>query len=41
MRWKSEEDIYNPARDSGRVFKAWVKAGGKLRAAERVKMAHR
>lgn len=39
--WKSEEDIYNPARDAARVFKAWVEAGGRTRSDERVKMAHR
>ena len=39
--WKSEEDVYNPARDSGRVFKAWVEAGGRLRSGEQVKMRHR
>jgi hypothetical protein len=26
--WASEEDVYNPARDAPRVFKAWVEAGG-------------
>ena len=35
--WKSEEDVYNPARDSGRVFKAWIQAGGKTRSGERVR----
>src|SRR3990172_9502757 len=39
--WKSEEDVYNPARDAGRVFKAWIKAGGKTRSGERVTMVHR
>ena len=39
--WASEEDIYNPARDAPGVFKAWVKAGGKLESAEQVKMEHR
>ena len=39
--WKSEEDIYNPARDAGRVFKAWIKAGGKTEATEQVTMEHR
>ena len=39
--WASEEDIYNPARDAGRVFKAWIKAGGKVESEEAVKMAHR
>ncbi len=39
--WKSEEDIYNPSRDAPHVFKAWVKAGGKLEAPEQVEMVHR
>ncbi len=39
--WQSEEDVYNPARDASRVFKAWVKAGGKTRSGEQVKMVHR
>lgn len=39
--WASEEDIYNPARDAGRVFKAWLAAGGRIRAPESVKMEHR
>lgn len=39
--WKSEEDIYNPTRDAPAMFKAWVKAGGKLQSAEQVKMVHR
>ena len=39
--WKSEEDVYNPARDAGRVFKSWIEAGGKTRAGEQVKMQHR
>lgn len=39
--WASEEDIYNPARDASRVFKAWVKAGGKLKSPEQVEMEHR
>ncbi|TSE01924.1 nuclear transport factor 2 family protein [Skermania sp. ID1734] len=30
--FKSQEDIYNPARDAGRVIGAWVRAGGKLAA---------
>jgi hypothetical protein len=41
MKWKSEEDIYNPARDSARVFKAWIKAGGRTRSGEKIKMVHR
>jgi len=40
-RWKSEEDMYNPARDAPRVFKGWLDAGGKLEAKERVQMEHR
>ncbi|MDX1648721.1 MAG: nuclear transport factor 2 family protein, partial [Myxococcota bacterium] len=39
--WKSEEDVYNPARDAPRVFKAWARAGGRVESAEKVKMAHR
>jgi hypothetical protein len=39
--WQSEEDVYNPQRDAGRVFKAWLAAGGKTRSGERVKMVHR
>jgi len=41
MKWKSEEDIYNPARDSQRVFKSWIKAGGKTRSGEKIQMVHR
>ena len=40
-KWKSEEDIYNPKRDAPRVFKEWIKAGGKLESRERVHMVHR
>jgi hypothetical protein len=39
--WKSEEDIYNPARDAGREMKNWLKAGGKLESDEKVSMEHR
>jgi len=39
--WASEEDIYNPARDAGRVIKGWVDAGGRFEADERVHMEHR
>ncbi len=39
--WQSEEDVYNPARDAGRVFKAWVQAGGRPLAKEQVAMRHR
>ncbi|MAE94396.1 MAG: polyketide cyclase [Deltaproteobacteria bacterium] len=39
--WASEEDIYNPARDAPKVFKAWLKAGGKLESPEQVGMEHR
>jgi hypothetical protein len=38
--WKSEEDIYNPARDAPRVFTAWRKAGGTFESPELVKMKH-
>lgn len=40
-RFASEEDIYNPARDAPRVLKAWIDAGGRFEAGERVKMVHR
>jgi hypothetical protein len=40
-RWKSEEDIYNPARDAARVFQAWLAAGGRTRGGEQVRMLHR
>ncbi len=39
--WQSEEDIYNPARDSAREFKGWIVAGGRTRSGEQVKMVHR
>ena len=39
--WQSEEDIYNPARDSARAFKAWVSAGGRTRSGEQIRMRHR
>jgi hypothetical protein len=38
--WASEEDVYNPARDAPRVFKAWTQAGGKPLTREQVKMRH-
>ena len=39
--WKSEEDIYNPARDAPRVIKAWIAAGGRFHSDEQVEMVHR
>lgn len=39
--WSSEEDIYNPARDSGRVIKEWRAAGGKFATGEQVQMKSR
>ena len=39
--WKSEEDIYNPARDAPRIFQEWLAAGGHLRTPERVTMQHK
>jgi hypothetical protein len=39
--WRSEEDVYNPARDAPRVFKAWLEAGGKPLTKEQVSMRHR
>jgi len=38
--WASEEDVYNPARDAPRVFKAWIEAGGRPESQELVKMKH-
>jgi SnoaL-like domain len=38
--WASEEDVYNPARDAPRVFKAWIEAGGRPESHELVKMKH-
>jgi hypothetical protein len=35
-----EEDIYNPARDAGRVIKAWLAAGGKFASGEKVTFKH-
>lgn len=39
--WSSEEDVYNPARDAGRVIKAWRAAGGEFVSAEQVEMKDR
>jgi ketosteroid isomerase-like protein len=39
-QWKSEEDIYNPAKDAGPTIKAWMKAGGQFASRELVKMQH-
>jgi hypothetical protein len=36
--WSSEEDVYNPARDTARVIKAWRAAGGEFATAEQVRM---
>ncbi len=36
--WSSEEDVYNPARDAGRVLKEWRAAGGKFATSEQVKI---
>jgi hypothetical protein len=35
--WSCEEDVYNPKRAAD-VIQAWLKAGGRLAARERVKM---
>ncbi len=40
-QWKSEEDIYNPARDAPGVIKAWREAGGRFESPELSKMRHR
>ncbi len=37
----SEEDVYNPLRDAGRVVSAWSKAGGKFASPPLVEMQHR
>ena len=39
--WKEEEDVYNPARDAGRVIKAWREAGGVFVSPELVHMKDR
>ena len=39
--WQSEEDVYNPSRDAGRVFKAWLAAGGRTRSREQVQIKHK
>lgn len=39
--WSSEEDMYNPARDAGRVLKQWRDAGGQFATAEQVHMKDR
>ncbi len=39
--WASEEDVYNPARDAGRVIKEWRAAGGKFASSEQVEMKDR
>jgi len=37
--WSCEEDVYNP-KNAAEVIQAWIKAGGKIAARERVKMQH-
>ena len=37
--WSCEEDVYNPKK-AAEVIQAWIAAGGKLAARERVKMQH-
>lgn len=37
--WRGEEDVYNPKK-AAEVIQAWIQAGGKLAARERVKMQH-
>jgi len=39
--WSSEEDIYNPGRDAGRVIKEWRAAGGEFSSSEQVEMKDR
>lgn len=38
-RWSCEEDVYNPKRAADAI-QAWIRAGGKLAARERIKMTH-
>jgi len=40
MKWKMEEDVYNPARDAPRVIAAWIEAGGKLATDDLLPMKH-
>ena len=39
--WSSEEDMYNPARDAGRVIKEWRAAGGEFVSRELAHMESR
>jgi hypothetical protein len=36
-KWRSEETVYNPARDAGRTLKAWRIAGGKFQSPEQLR----
>ncbi len=36
--WKSEEDVYNPAKDATPTIKAWIEAGGRFTTREKVTM---
>ena len=38
--WKSEEDVYNPAKDATPTIKAWIEAGGRFATREKVTMKH-
>lgn len=38
--WRREEDVYNPRR-AAETIQAWIRAGGRLAARERIRMAHR
>lgn len=38
--WKSEEDVYNPAKDAHPTIKAWIAAGGSFATREQVEMVH-
>lgn len=40
-KWRSEEDIYNPARDANRVIRAWLAAGGRFETPPQIDMQHR
>ena len=39
-KFSSEEDIYNPARDSRNTVRGWIAAGGRFLTPEQVKMRH-
>jgi hypothetical protein len=38
--FSSEEDVYNPARDTAEAIGAWIKAGGQMASPPTAKMQH-